>query len=295
MNRNELSYCSISENKLRKAFIHQIMNAHQPKRMERMKTKIAAAILALTALLSFVAVVAYAQTAFPVALNPPVEASWVRIHGIVTKWGAVNARGQLWTQARTALLSNLDTRQFARASAVWSTNLARPIFGIVAKENFTHTFNSAVLLNASVSTFSIGSNNFFLNGTWKVAEVTCEVTVITNSNNEIVSVHRETDATVSKEVYGELTVTDSWTKWNLQLTGYDPLFGLVERSVMGQVQFNWYSVTDNPGTSVTRADVDAVVQCYRAMPGWGPYNNRMDFNYNYKIDITDLATVAASQ
>jgi hypothetical protein len=262
--------------------------------MERMKIKIAAAILALTALLSFVSVgIAYAQTAIPMALNPPVEASWVRIHGIVTKWGAVNARGQLWTQARTALLTNSDTRQFARAHAIWSTNLARPIIGPVAKENFTHTFNSALLLNAAVSTFSIGSNNFFLNGTWNVAEVTCEVTVITNSNNEIVSVHRKTDATVTK-VYGELTVTDSWTKWKLQLTGYDPLSGLVMRSVTGQTQFNWYSVTDTPGTSVTRADVDAVVKCYRAMPGWGSYDNRMDFNFNYRIDIADLATVAAN-
>lgn len=259
-----------------------------------MRMKIAAAILALTVLSSFIAIgVAYAQAATPIALNPPVEASWVRIHGIMTKWGAVDARGQLWAQARTALLTNSDTRQFARANAVWSTDMSRPILGVVAKANFTHTFYSAMLLNASVSTFNISSTNFFLNGTWNVATVKCTVTVITNSNNEIVSVHRDSAATVSK-VYGELTVTDSWTKFKLQLTGMDPLFGLVIRSVTGQVQFNWYSVTDTPGTSVTKADVDAVVSCYRAMPAWGNYNSRMDFNFNYRIDIADLATVAAN-
>jgi hypothetical protein len=58
-------------------------------------------------------------------------------------------------------------------------------------------------------------------------------------------------------------------------------------------QFNWYSVTDTPGTTVTRADVTAVVQCYRAMPGWGNYDTTMDFNY--RVDIADLATVAANQ
>lgn len=259
-----------------------------------MKNKIAAAILALIALSSFVAVgTAYALTA-PIGLNPPVEASWVRIHGIMTKWGDVNARGQLWTQARTALLSNLDTRQFARATAIWSTDMSRPIFGVMPKENFTHTFYSAMLLNASVSTFSISSTDFFLNGTWRVAEVTSDVTVITNSVNEVVSVHREMDRTVTT-AYGELTVTDSSTKFKLQLTGYDPLFGLIMRFVTGQLQYNWYSVTDAPGALVTRADVYALVSRYRAMPGWGNYENRMDFNFNYKIDIADLATVAASQ
>ena len=101
-------------------------------------------------------------------------------------------------------------------------------------------------------------------------------------------------STVAK-VYGELNVTDSWTKFTLKFTGYDPLTGSVTRSVTRQVQFNWYKVTDDvAGTAVTRADVNAVVQCYRAMPGWGNYDNRMDFNFNYKIDIADLATVAAN-
>lgn len=256
-----------------------------------MKKKIAAAILALTALLSFVTFgTAYALTAIS---NPPVQATWVWINGIVTKWGTADARGQLFVQARTALLNNSDTRQFARASAVWTTNLTRPIAAVIAKENFTYTFYAARLLNASVSTFSVSSTNFFLNGTWNVAKVNCKVTIITNGNNEIVSVHRESDSTVSK-VYGELTVTDSWTKFTLKLTGYDSLTGSVIRSVTRQIQFNWYSTTDAPGATVTQADVSAVVQRYRAMPGLGYYDCRMDFNYNYRIDIADLATVAAN-
>jgi hypothetical protein len=33
---------------------------------------------------------------------------------------------------------------------------------------------------------------------------------------------------------------------------------------------------------------------YGARPGWGSYDSNMDFNCNYKIDIADLATVAAN-
>ena len=261
-----------------------------------MKTKIVAIILAVMALTSLTLAMgsAYAVGATSLAANPPVQASWVRINGVITKWGTTDVRGLLNVQARTAILANADTRQFARASAVWTTNLTRAVSAVKAKENFTYTFYSARLLNASVSTLSLSGSNFFLNGTWNVATVNCKVTIITNANNEIVSVHRESDSTVAK-VYGALNVTDSWTKFTLKLTGYDPLTGSVIRSVTRQMMFNWYKVTDDvAGTSVTRADVNAVVQCYRSMPGWGNYDNRMDFNFNYKIDIADLATVAAN-
>ena len=62
-----------------------------------------------------------------------------------------------------------------------------------------------------------------------------------------------------------------------------------------QVQFNPFKVSEDESSNVvTRADVKAVVKCYRAMPGWGSYDSRMDFNNNFKIDIADLSTVAAN-
>jgi hypothetical protein len=173
-------------------------------------------------------------------------------------------------------------------------NLTRAITAVKAKENFTYTFYSAKLLNASVSTFSSSpTTNFLLTGNWNVATIKSEVTVITNEDNEIVSIHRESDST-HEDVYGELKLTDNWTKFELKLTDYEPLTGLVTRSVTRQLMFNWYKLTDVAGTTVTRADVEAVVKCYRSMPGWGNYDNRMDFNFNYKIDIADLATVTAN-
>ena len=264
-----------------------------------MKKKIAALLLSVTALASMLLVgVAYALP--PPFMMPPMgrgipvfpqQSSWVRVDGNISKWGTVDVRGQLSAQAQTALLNNSNTRQLARVTATWTKNLTRPINAARTKQNFTYTFYTADLRNASVSSLTMGPN-FFLNGTWNVATVNSTTTVITNANNEIVSIHRESDAKVV-QLFGNLTVTDNWTKFTLRLAGQNDLTGNVLRSVTRQTMFNWYQVTDSSGTAVTRADVNAVVQCYRAMPGWGNYDNRMDFNLNYRIDIADIATVAA--
>jgi hypothetical protein len=141
---------------------------------------------------------------------------------------------------------------------------------------------------------SSAASNYFLNGTWNVYTVTSNVTIITNTAGQITSVHRSLDTTVQK-AYGELTVTDSWTKFTLAINGIDPLTGSVTYSVQRQVQFNPFKVTDDSvTTAVTKADIAAVAQAYGAMPGWGNYDARMDFCGHFKIDIADLSTVACN-
>jgi hypothetical protein len=51
---------------------------------------------------------------------------------------------------------------------------------------------------------------------------------------------------------------------------------------------------DTTSNVVTRSDVKVVAQSYGAMPGWGRYDTRMDFNNNYRVDISDISTVAAN-
>ena len=264
--------------------------------------KIATMILAVVIVTSFALTAGLANaltmmgegnTAVTVA-NRPLQTSWIRLNGVITKWGTTDVRGLLSVQARTALLTNENTRSLTKAGAMWTTNLTRAISAAKSKENFTYVFYSARLWNASVSTLSLGDTNFFLNGTWNVNKVTSNITIITNDNGDIVRVHRESDTEFAK-VYGELNVTDNWSKFTLQLTGYDPLKGSVIRQKMMQKQFNWFQVTDDAtGNVVTKADVNVIVKSYRSMPGWGSYDNRMDFNNNYRIDIADLATVAAN-
>ena len=275
-----------------------------------MRKKFAIMLLALIAVGSLSFAASYAQ-AFPLMgrnsmfntfhgamSNRPFQTNWVRIDGIITKWGSTNVTGFLSTHARTALFNISDTRQLSSASAIWTTDKLRPLLNAVrTKENLTYVIYSARLKNASVATLSYDDNNFFINGTWNVNTVTITVTVITNSSGNITSVHRDTDI-VPTTAYGELTVTDNWTKFTLAIDGIDPLTGAVRRSMMRQMQWNPFKITgdltDSASDIVTKADLTAVANCYGNMPGWGSYDQKMDFNFNYRIDIADVATVAAN-
>jgi hypothetical protein len=220
----------------------------------------------------------------------------VRINGVITQWGLTNVTGSLSTQARTAIFNVSDTRQISSVSAIWTTNNSRPISAVRAKENFTYSFYSARLANASVSTLSLDNSNFFINGTWNVYNVTSTVTITTNSDGNITNIHRDSNNAVTK-AYGELNITNNWTTFKLTINGIDPLTGLVTRSRTSTMNFNPFKFSDDDGAttnSVTKTDVMKVAQAYGAMPGWGNYDQRMDFNNNFKIDITDVATVAAN-
>jgi hypothetical protein len=275
-----------------------------------MRKEFAIVLLTLVAIGSLTFAISYAQ-AFPLMgpnrrfnnfgaymVNRPVQQSWVQINGIITKWGSTNATGSLSAHIRTTLFNNSETRQIAPASAIWTTDKFRPLGNAVrTKENFTHTFYSARLMNASVAVLDYNGNNFFMNGTWHVNTVTVNVIITTNNDGNITGIHRDTDVVVTK-AYGELSVTDNWTKFTLAINGVDPLTGSVRRSMMRQMQFNPFKITDDltgsASDSVSKADLAAVAKCYGNMPGWGNYDQKMDFNFNYRIDIADLATVAAN-
>jgi len=230
------------------------------------------------------------------AANALASRSYIRINGIITQWGTTSVNGAIQTQARNGTFNNGNTNQLASATAMWTTNTSRPISSLVTKQNFTYTFYEARLANASVSTLSVSTsaNDYFLNGTWNIYTVTSNITIITNENGNITAVHRSSDTSVQK-AYGELTVTDNWSKFTLSINGIDPLTGTVFRSVTRQVQFNPFKVTDDSTTTaVTGADIATVARCYGAMPGWGNYDARMDFCGHFKIDIADLSTVACN-
>ncbi len=228
--------------------------------------------------------------------NRPNQQNLVRIDGLVTTWGSTNVNGSISTQARTTTFNVSDTRQLAFASAIWTTNTSRPINAVRAAQNFTYSFYSARLANASVSTLSSGTSNFFISGTWNLYNVTTVVTVTTNANGDITNIHRDSDTAVAK-AYGELTITNNWTTFTLDIDGISPLSGSVVRSRTSMMQFNPFKFSDDDGTTantLTRTDIANVAKAYGSMPGWGNYDHRMDFNNNYKIDIADLATVAAN-
>jgi hypothetical protein len=253
-----------------------------------------AAIILLSTLGLALDLAAASQTKASGVVNRPLQKSWIRINGIIEEWGTTEVRGTLQTQTRTSLLQSEDTRKSAGATAIWTTNITRAIQAIRAKENFTYVFYTARLLNGSVTTLSASSpdTDYVISGTWNLTTVTSTTTVITNAEGEITKVLRNQEISPSK-AYGELTVTDNWSKFTLAIDGIDPLTGSVFRSMM-RSWFNPFKITDDSTSStITKSDIGEVGKCYGAMPGWGSYDTRMDFNNNYRIDIADISTVAA--
>lgn len=261
--------------------------------MNRKKSLIFAVIGIL--LVSSLALAVDAAMAMPQGManivNKVASASWVRINGNVNLWGTTTVHGQLQTQAKAATLLNSDTKALTSATAIWTANTSRPIQSVRAKENFTYVFYIARIPNASISTASVSVGSYFLSGTWNFAKVTSTVTITTSDDGTITHIHRDQDVSPIR-ANGELSITSN--QFTLKINGIDQLSGSVYSSIT-RSWFNPFKMTDDTtGNVVTRSDVNAIGQNYGAMPGWGSYDTRMDFNNNYRVDIADISTVAAN-
>ena len=264
------------------------------------RTSIAILIIALVALSSFC--LAAAETAVgdqPLAATNASELtsrSYIRLNGAVARWGITPVKGLLQTQASIGTFENGDTNQFASATAIWTTNLVRPIVFNFLKQDYTYVFYQARLANVRVSELITGSatEDYVLKGTWNFLTVTTKVTFTKNDEGQVTGVHREVDRKFA-QVDGELRVTNNYSEYTLSLNGKRVLTGTIGRSVIRQVAFNPFKVTDDITTNfVTKADVAAVIRAYGSMPGFGNYNPRMDFRNHFKVDITSLSTVASN-
>jgi hypothetical protein len=222
----------------------------------------------------------------------PFHRSWIRLNGIVETWGSQEVNGSLSVNARTVGF-NEEVRQAAFATAIWSntTNFRQ-------KGNFSYSFYVARLVGANVSALNFDDVDFFLNGTWNVFNVTVSQTLIKSGDLESgYTIDRQTKTDVdpiATKAYGELNVTGNWTKFVLKIDGVDELNGAVARARMNQMVFNKFKVSEDETGKVSRVDLTVLARIYGARPGWGSYDSNMDFNCNYKIDISDLTTVAAN-
>lgn len=225
--------------------------------------------------------------------NRLTQASWIRLNGNVSQWGTTEVRGTIQTQAVSSEHQTSGGKQFTTATAIWTTNTSRAIQSVQSKENFTYTYYVASLTNSSVSTLSANSTTgtYFLNGTWTVSAITSTITINTGANGTITHVRRDQDITPT-QAYGELAI--SGNQYTLKIKGQEQLSGSIYRSVT-RSWFNPFKMGDDITTnSVTHTDVKTIAKCYGAMPGWGNYDQSMDFNDNYRVDIADISTVAAN-
>jgi len=225
----------------------------------------------------------------------PIQQNSVRLNGIITQWGTTNATGTISAFAQTVIINNTAARQGATATAMWTTNESRAISARHTLQNFTYTFYTANLVNASVSSLNATGYSYFLNGTWNVFKVTSSFNITTDAAGNILGFNRNQNAVaVATNAYGELKVPTSASNFTLSITGADQLSGSVHAQRITSRLCNPFIVSDDDSTTVTRSDVASVVSAYGSSPGWGSYNQRMDYNFNYKVDICDLATAAAN-
>jgi len=222
----------------------------------------------------------------------PFQRSWIRLNGIVETWGSQEVNGSLSVNARTVGF-NEEVRQAAFATAIWSNTT-----NVRQRGNFSYSFYVARLVDANVSALNFEDVDFFMNGTWNVFHVTINQTLIKSGDLEsgyMVDRQTKTDIDpIANKAYGELNVTDNWTKFVLSIDGVDELNGVVTRARMNQMIFNKFKVSEDGTEKVSRVDLTVLSKIYGARPGWGSYDGNMDFNCNYKIDIADLTTVAAN-
>ncbi len=222
-----------------------------------------------------------------------MQRSWVRLDGAITMYGPDKVNGSLSVLAGTK--TSLDDNQIsdaASATAMWNITINRK------NGNFTTNFFEARMVKSNVTVLNYQGNDLFMNGTWNVYNVTITSTVITSGDlsSEYIK-NRQTNTDIknlANNAYGELNVTDSWAKFTLSINGINPLSGTVHRSLTRQLAFNRFQVSDIVTNKVTKADLTSVAEAYGATPGMANYDQKLDFNLHYKIDITDLATVAAN-
>ena len=224
----------------------------------------------------------------------PFQRSWVRLNGIAETWtlpeGSQKVNGSLSINART-LGTEEDNRETAFATAIWSntTNFRQ-------NGNFSYSFYTARLVEVDVSSLDVEGADFLISGKWNVVNVTTTQTIIKTGDSESgYTVDRQiktkTIPIVTKPE-GELAVADN--KFVLSIEGTHDLNGVVTRTRMTQMDFNKFKLSEDDTEKVSRDDLKVLAKNLRAVPGWGSYDSNMDFNYNYKIDIADLATVAAN-
>ncbi len=228
--------------------------------------------------------------------NATGQQSYVRIDGQITNFGKENVTGTILAQSRTLIVNGTSTRQGAFASAILA-NTSTPLATIRAKQNFTYTFYTANLANASTASLNVTGYSFFLNGTWNVYQITTNYTVTTDGEGTVTSYSRNQNAVaLATKAYGELKVASTGSNFTLSITGVNDLTGKVHVSRITSRMFNPFIVNNESttATTVTKNDLASIVRSFGASPGWGNYDQRMDYNMHYKIDITDLATAAAN-
>jgi hypothetical protein len=143
---------------------------------------------------------------------------------------------------------------------------------------------------ASEEKINIQAFDFYISGLWDAINVT--FVYYPNGEGEFDGENYNcTMEPVVSNATGELRVFEGWTKFALSITGLDLVSGSVHHRFVGTMDVEIGDVDEDGAVNIE--DLVHVAHAYGGKPGIGNYGFEMDFNFDFQIDVGDLATVAA--
>jgi hypothetical protein len=212
------------------------------------------------------------------------------MRGRVTQWGMSPAFGWLCAHAKMVNVTDVS-REWAAVRAIWT--LHEPMVSThPPTENFTISFFITKLVNTTMVELNYSGYDFYVSGLWNVYNITLAYYV--DGSGNLLSFEMSIEALVI-EGEGELCVLNDWDDFQVNIDGIDMLSGKVIMYAVGHWEIKIFDVYDGDGQhKVNIHDLVRVARRYGSMPGLGDYDFEMDFNFDFKIDVGDLTTLAAN-
>lgn len=234
--------------------------------------------------------------ALPSAESSP--ANNVMMYGAITTYGLQPAFG--WCGAYAKI------EEWARVHAFWmpgNITLKPPTF----QKNFTATFYAAWLVNTTTAELNYTGNDFYVSGFWNAYNITFTAipynVTYTYDNYTFTRTCWNVTWTMEPLVVngtGELSVTGNWTVFTIDISGIQLLSGQVGFYRVKPMPIplgDVYGPTGMQDSKVDIWDLQHIAHNYGSTPVLDftqgkPQSFNMDFNFDFKIDICDLTTIA---
>jgi len=144
-----------------------------------------------------------------------------------------------------------------------------------------YTIYVVKIVNASVVKLDYDGTDFYLSGFWQVGNVTNP-----SSIKDIANLVRGV-----KVVTGELNVTDSWSRFIITIEGLEAIRGNVTAYRIGEFQTPWEPIPYfdiNYDYKIDMKDIATIARSFGSCLGFDRYDFCADLNFDVKIDMKDI-------
>jgi hypothetical protein len=231
-------------------------------------------------------------------LPPPVTFEFITVVGHVTDFGSSPAMGCLQADAKIVNSTSSTAQNESQAHVTWmpigSIPPISPIwFPWNFTGNYTYSYYSATLINATDTELNYSGNDLYIAGIWSVLNVTFSFTGMNWTDWQTSTSYLKQNETGTLEVYG------GWKNFTLSITGFDDVVGVVDRVCIRAGAFLDGDVLGHGVVDIY--DLVYVARYMGAVPGdprYGGLSNfasvsKADVNGDGSVDIYDLVTVAS--